>query len=326
MLANELKESLIRKIEPCYYVFGEDSYLRSMCVEALSSLCGEDFREFNLTVIDGQDAEISDILEAVAQVPFMSDRRVVLVKDFDKTLTDKEYERASSVIRGLSDCTLVFVRSGGRDRAKSNDLTKLARVVDCSPLTESDVVDYVEKRCSELGYSINRGASLKIAKYTSCDMARVVSELDKLTHYCMESRAISDIAVDEIVSRDVEFVVYALANAVAERNAREAYKLVEQGRGDSGKSLGMLTALTNQFRRMLHVLLNKGLPPVLLAGHLGVKEFVVTKTLTLANRFKQVRLKAIVDKLEELEYEFKSGALADASDALFIGVAFALAV
>ncbi len=326
MLANELKDSLIRRIEPCYYVFGEDSYLRGECLRLLTSLAGEDFREFNLTVLDGMDIEFSDINEAICQVPFMSERRVVLVKDFEKSLTDKEYKSLSDSIKRLTDCTVVFLRSGGRDRAKANDPSKLGVAVDCSPLSESEVVEYIENKCSELGYSINRGASLKIAKYTSLDMSRVVSEINKLTAYCMETKVISDMAVDEIVSCDIEFVVYALSNAVAERNAREAYKLVEQGRGDQGKSLGMLTALTNQFRRMLHVLLNKGLPPVLLAGHLGVKEFVVTKTLNLASRFKQVRLKAIVDKLEDLEYEFKSGRLADAGDALFIGVAFALAV
>lgn len=326
MLANELKESLIRKINSAYFVFGEDSYLRGECINLLTSLAGEEFSDFNLTVMDGGVIDVRDIIDALGQVPFMSDRRVVLVKDFDKTLEDKEYASLSKAVKSLTDTTVVFLRSGGKDRAKANDVSKFCTIVDCSPLSESEVVDYIENLCQSKGYNINRGASLKIAKFVSLDMARVINEVNKLMAFCEETKTISAAAVEEIVSQDIEFVVYALSNAVSERNAQEAYKLVEQGRGDSGKSLGMLTALTNQFRRMLHILLNKGLPPVLLASHLGVKEFVVIKTLPLALKFKQVRLKAIVDKLEELEYEFKSGKLTDANEALFIGVAYALAI
>ena len=324
MLANELKENLERKIAPAYFVFGEDSYLRQSCMDRLTLLCGEDFKEFNLTVLDGNTIEVKDIVEAIGQVPFMSDRRVVIVRDFDKPLTDKEYDTLSNQIKSLTDCTVVFLKNTGKERAKANDVSKLCVSVDCSPLNENEVIEFIENQFAEQGYNISRGASIKIAKYTSCDLARVVGEINKLVAFCSETKSVTDIAVDEIVSKDVEFVVYALSNAVAERNTKEAYSLVEQGRGDSGKSLGMLTALTNQFRRMLHVRLNKGLPPVLLAEHLGVKEFVVTKTLNLAMKFKQVRLKAIVDKLVDLEYAFKSGKIADANEALFMGVAFAL--
>lgn len=326
MLANELKESLQKKVAPAYFIFGEDSYLRQKALDELISLSGEEFKDFNFASLDGASVEVKDIVDAIGQVPFMSERRVVLIRDFDKSITDKEYKTLSDNIKNLTDCTVVFLKTGGKERAKSNDISKLCVVVDCSPLNENEVITFIEDEFNKKGYSITRGASIKIAKYSSCDLARVVGEINKLTAFCMEDKRVTDISVDEIVSVGEEFVVYALSNAVAERNSKEAYALVEQGRGDSGKSLGMLTALTNQFRRMLHVLLNKGLPPVLIAEHLGIKEFVVNKTLNLALKFKQVRLKAIVDKLVDLEYEFKSGKLADANEALFLGVSYALTV
>lgn len=324
MFANELKENLIRKVNSAYFVFGEDSYLREQSLKLLKDLSGQEFSEFNYSVLDGTTCTVSDILDAMGQVPFMSERRVVLVRDFDKTLSDKEYSAMEGAIKNSEDTTVVFLRTGGKERPKSNDVTRLCTPIDCSYLSENEVVDYIEEHCKEEGYTINRGASLKLAKYTSLDLARVNGELNKLKAYTIDSKVITDNLIEEIVSKDVEFMVFALANAVSEKNAKEAYKLVEMGKGDSGKSLGMLTALLNQFRRMLHVLLNKGLPPVLLATHLGVKEFVVTKTLNLASKFKQVKLKAIVDKLEDLEYEFKSGRIADANDALFCAVSYAL--
>ena len=86
----------------------------------------------------------------------------------------------------------------------------------------------------------------------------------------------------------------------------------------------MLTTLTTQFRRMLHVALNKNMDKKTIAGYLGISDYAVSKTISLASKFNAIKLKSIVDRLEELEYEFKSGKIYSADQALFIGVTYAL--
>ena len=321
MLANELKDSLIRKIDSAYIVFGEDSYLREKALGELTALAGEDMTEFNLTVIDGQGLSYAKISEVFSQVPFMSDRRVTVVKDWNISLTDSEIKKFKSEVLESTDSVLVAVYI---TQTPPTALKKLCTIVDCSRLDKEGVADYVAGECRKANFRISTPALTKLVNYTSCDLARVNGELNKLFAYCKEEGEISEISVDKVVSKDIEFVVFALSNAVARKDKREAFSILDTARGDSGKNLGMLTTLTTQFRRMLHVLLNKNTDKKEVASALGISEYAVTKTMSLASGFKPVKLKAIVDRLVELEYEFKSGKILTADEALFIGVAFAL--
>lgn len=319
MLAIQLKQNL-NTVKSAYCVAGDDAYLREQALSALRALAGEELAEFNVTELDGGSTGVSDIVACFSQVPFMADRRVVVVRDFTQTLSDDDYEMLGNAIYGADDAVLVFYYSG----QVSQQIKKLCEYVDCDKLKDAEVKDIVSLWCSERGYVIDSSALYKLISYTSCDLMRITNELEKLYAYCSDTRAITDTAVGEVVSRDMEFVVFALSNAVSERRSKDAYAILDEAKGDIGKNLGMLTTLINQFRRTLHVLLNKGDDRQALAKYLGISEYAVSRTLTLAKKYKPAKLKAIVDKFEEVEYLFKSGKILTTDEALFIGVTFAL--
>lgn len=320
MKANELKDSLIRGVEPAYLIAGEDSHLRESSLTLLKNLAGEDMTEFNLSFIDGDKATVEQIIDAFSQVPFMSDRRVIVVKNWNPNLSDDDVKRLKSELASVTDSVLVFVYTG----TPSTSVKKIATFVDCAKLDKNYVGDYVEKVCARENYTITSSAVAKLVTFTACDLAKSQNELKKLFAYCEDTRVIDESAVSNVVCKDLDFVIFALSNAVAQRNAKDAYEILEDAKGDNGKNLGMLTTLTTQFRRMLHVALNKNMNKKDVSEYLGITDFAVSKTLTLASKFNTTRIKNIVDRLEELEYEFKSGKIYSADQALFIGVTFAL--
>lgn len=320
MLAIELKDKLNSQVDHAYCILGDDAYLRGEALSILRRLAGEDFVEFNLFELDGGNSSVRDIIANLSQVPFMSSRRVLIVRDFCDNISDDELERLGNAIVKEEDNVVVFYYSG----QAPNFVKKIATVVDCNKLKDSDVKSVALRWISERSYDISPTAVYKLISYTNCDLMRIKNELDKLFNYCQDTKIIDDIAVETVVSKDVEFVVFALSNAVSEKRAKDAYAIVSEAKGDVGKNLGMLTTLINQFRRTLHVLLNKNETKANLAKHLGISEYAVGRTLTLASKYKPVKLKSIVDKLEEVEYYFKSGKIISIDEALFIGVAYAL--
>ena len=320
MLATELKHNLNIKIEPAYCIGGDDGYLRGEALSILRGLAGETLADFNVSELDGQNVNLSDILTCFAQVPFMAERRVVVLREFTQNLSDDDFEKLGDAIIKSTDSVLVFYYSG----QVPQDIKKIATFVDCNKLRDGEVKDVVTSWVTNNGYEITQPALYKLVTFTNCDLMRIENELNKLYAYCMDTKRIGEIDVNDVVSRDMEFVVFALSNAVSERRAKDAYDVLYEARGDVGKNLGMLTTLINQFRRTLHVLLNKGVDKSTLAKQLGISEYAVSRTLTLANKYKSARLKSIVDKFEEIEYLFKSGKIVSMDEALFIGVSFAL--
>lgn len=320
MLAIELKQNLNVKIDHAYCIGGDDGYLRGDALSILRGLAGSELLDFNVSDLDGQNITVSDILTCFAQVPFMAERRVVIVREFTQNLSDDDFEKLGDAIIKATDSVLVFYYSG----QVPQDIKKISTFVDCNKLRDGEVKSVVVEWVSKNGYEITQSALYKLVTFTNCDLMRIENELQKLYAYCMETKRIGEIDVNDVVSRDMEFVVFALSNAVSERRAKDAYDVLYEARGDVGKNLGMLTTLINQFRRTLHVLLNKDVDKAILAKQLGISEYAVSRTLSLANKYKSARLKAIVDKFEEVEYLFKSGKIVSMDEALFIGVSFAL--
>lgn len=319
MLAIQLKQNL-NTVKSAYCVAGDDAYLREQALSTLRALAGEELAEFNLSEFDGASVGVSDIIACFMQVPFMADRRVVVVRDFMQNISDDDYEKLGNAICSSSDSVLVFYYSG----QVPQEIKKLCEYVDCNKLKDAEVKDIVYSWCKERGYAIDSSALYKLISYTNCDLMKITNELEKIHAYCNDTNTITDVDVGDVVSRDMEFVVFALSNAVSERRAKDAYSILDETKGDIGKNLGMLTTLINQFRRTLHVLLNKGEDKQTLAKYLGISEYAVSRTLVLAKKYKPSKLKAIVDKFEEVEYLFKSGKILTMDEALFIGVTFAL--
>lgn len=316
----QLRENLKTKIQSAYCIAGEDSYLKGEALALLRALAGEDMREFNLSELDGANIMVSDILTTFMQVPFMAERRVVVVREFTQNISDDDYDKLLSAIEKTDDAVLVFYYAS----TPPAFVKKLATFIDCSKLKDGEVKEIAENWCKERGYVVTSSALYKLITYTNCDLMKIKNELEKLFAYCEGDRSISEIDVGDVVSRDIEFVVFALSNAVSDKRAKDAYEILSEARGDVGKNLGMLTTLINQFRRTLHVLLNKTSNKADLARYLGISEYAVSRTLSLANKYKSARLKAITDKFEEVEYLFKSGQIPTVDEALFIGVTYAL--
>ena len=67
-----------------YGIWG-DAFLQDEALKFLLDVLIEaDARDFNLDVLDGETAKIADVLAATANYPFLSDRRVVVVKRAEK--------------------------------------------------------------------------------------------------------------------------------------------------------------------------------------------------------------------------------------------------
>src|SRR6266705_3179062 len=90
----DLTQSLKKgTIEPVYFLFGPETYLRDEAARAIAdeALRGTLLREFNESSFNLLSDDVRSAIAIAEQLPMMSERRVVRIKDFGK-LADKEEE------------------------------------------------------------------------------------------------------------------------------------------------------------------------------------------------------------------------------------------
>src|SRR5436189_3079259 len=93
----DLEQALKKgQIEPVYFLYGEETYLRDGATQQIveAALTGTLLREFNDSSFDLLTDDIRDAIAAAEQLPLMSDRRVVVVKNLSKLEGRRKFDEA----------------------------------------------------------------------------------------------------------------------------------------------------------------------------------------------------------------------------------------
>ena len=66
-----------------YLFYGQEYYLIDNAVNLFRAGLNESMLDFNLDIIDGKEVQLDQLLSSIETFPFMDERKVVIVKDFE---------------------------------------------------------------------------------------------------------------------------------------------------------------------------------------------------------------------------------------------------
>lgn len=137
------------------------------------------------------------------------------------------------------------------------------------------------------------------------------NEIDKLYLYC-RGRRIEERDVQLLVSYAQEANIFALVDAIIQRRAAAAERLLHQLIDRGATPPYLLFMITRQFRLLVQAkeLSKQRLPTVELIGRLGVpSEYVLRRVMEQAREYSLDQLKEIYGKLLDTDMSIKTGLL-----------------
>lgn len=291
-----------------YIVTGDDDYLVSSAIKSFKNLVAPEYADFNLSVISG-DGAVSAAVDSAYTFPVFDERKVVVLSlenalgESDKNLLDKYLTEPSD--------TTVLVISCPEDVAKTIK-SKKSQTVDCSKLAGEELHSMIERLCNEPpSISIERAAVGELVDRTQGNMSRIVSEIAKLKSYSQNTITKQDVC--DMVSADIDFQIYELANAVSDKDANKAIEVLDVFFKNGIRGVTIINRLYDKYRNMLHAELNKNLTNEELGKLLGMKSGAVYFLRKTSSNYSQVRLKKCVDYLHSLQCDVLTGARNDLS-------------
>lgn len=291
-----------------YIVTGDDDYLVSSAIKSFKNLVAPEYADFNLSVISGEGA-VSAAVDSAYTFPVFDERKVVVLSlenalgESDKNLLDKYLTEPSD--------TTVLVISCPEDVAKTIK-SKKSQTVDCSKLAGDELQSMIERLCNEPpSISIERAAVGELVDRTQGNMSRIVSEIAKLKSYSQNTITKQDVC--DMVSADIDFQIYELANAVSDKDANKAIEVLDVFFKNGIRGVTIINRLYDKYRNMLHAELNKNLTNEELGKLLGMKSGAVYFLRKTSSNYSQVRLKKCVDYLHSLQCDVLTGARNDLS-------------
>lgn len=291
---------------PCYVIYGDDDYLKGSVLGALKGLVDADYADFNLSVITD---EVASAIDSAYTFPMFDERRVVVLK-LEDTLDESGRALIDRYLASPSDTTVFAIDCD--DEVARLIKSKKAQTIVCSRLENAELIEQINMLCAKSpSIQIDAAAANELIERTQGSMARIATEIAKLKSY--SEGAITKQDVCGMVSADIDFQIYELANAVSEKNANKALEVLDVFFKNGIRGVTIINRLYDKYRNMLHAELNKSMSNDELAKLLGMKSGAVYFLRKVSSGYSQMRLKRCVDYLHDLQFDVLSGARNDVS-------------
>lgn len=301
----DLKASLKQGTKNAYLIFGDDRYLCFDALKKIESSLNLTIVDMNSVTISGESTSAKEIVESANLYPFGDLFRLVIVKNFNPSKDKQAYETIQSYLNHPLDSTvLVFFSPDGYDFFKG---MKNLEMVDCSKIDAKTIAAFVKNYLAKQEIQSNDEVIDKLILYCNYDMARITSELEKISAYVLDTKILTVDVIEKNVTQDREFQVFQLAEFIAKGDSDNANKLIDSIMTKAGMGFTILTPLYNTYRRALFVAINKEKTPQELANLLSVKEFAIRMLKNQIAVFSVKQLKVIVDMISEYYKKIKFG-------------------
>ena len=322
-LFNSLKRGEVGKL---YLFYGPEGLLIREAVNRIKEiLIPPSAEQLNLTVIDSSDMAAQKIVNAVETLPFMNERRLVIVNNAVFTpagkrgFTQADMEMLETCFRSLPDYSCLVITSKASPDMRTRlmkTLTSVGEVVEFGTLKPALFEKWVAKRFKAAGKTISPtvlNRFLVLSGYLERDSGKtldgVANEIGKVVEYCEGRNEVRQEDIEALATENLSMNIFSLVDSVGSRNIPKAIELLEEMKRGGEPPVRVLFMVARQFRLLLQASIYKdmGYSGGAVASKLQVPPFVAGSLMRQAGKFTREELKEKLKECGEADARIKSG-------------------
>ncbi len=294
-----------------YLLEGVEENMKATSLQALrKAILPEGMEELNEALLENPPT--SALVAAAETLPFLADKRLVIVREHAGLLRGEADERLIDYLAHVPPTAIVvFVHRGKADARKKlyKAIAKHGQVVSFGTLSDAELNAWICKAFSAQEKECPPSVASLLAFTSGSDTALLRTEIDKLVHYTGDRRQITDEDVRAIATRSIEYTVFNMVDAVVAGQEGRAFSLLRDMLVSGEERLGILAMLLRQYRMLQHVKIMQyeKRTPQQMQQDLGVKGFVLDRYLRQARSLTGSQVKRAVEICMNMEYLVKSG-------------------
>ncbi len=305
-----------RNFQPLYFLYGEEPFfVRQLEKLLLEHALAPHEKDFNLDILHGPEANVQDVLSRCAGYPMMAERRVVIVREFDKLTDNARFEQYASA---PNPTAVVFLACSSRPNLNQKPyraLKKHAVWAEFKPLYERQLPGWIQARIEAVGYEIEPRAVQMLSEGLGTSLRTADAEIEKLITYAGGRRRITADDVIHAAGQTREYNVFELQRTIGERRyvdaVRIAERLLQQASNTRGEALSIVAILTVYFTKLWKLTAARRTSENDLAERIGVPPYFLKEYVAGARRIGRRGIDEAFSALLAADFELKGGANRD---------------
>ena len=293
-------------------ITGANDLLRKNELDKLVNAFKDEHGDMAIERFDGEEASSDRMVESVQSMPFLSARKLVVLREPGK---QKSFSEAiSKVLESMADSTDLIIYEPKLDKRGSYYKT-LKKETDYRELGELDPVGlgkWAVQYVSDKGGKLSSGDAKLLIDRIGINQQLLQSELDKLLAY---DEVITKQTIELLVERLPQSTVFELLDAAFAGNTQKAFDLYREQRALKVEPQAILAMLSWQLHVLAVVKAGSPRTPDVIAKEAKLNPFVVRKTQGIARKLSLEQIRGLVSGLLELDLQLKRSSI-DADEAM----------
>lgn len=319
------------ELKTVYLFYGAEMYLKDKIIKMLKQkYLDEAFETLNYSYLDGKSATTDDIVNACETLPFMSDKKIVIVdelpvfkgstKDTKDSKPQKD-DKLSDYIERISEttCLLFILKEDKIDNRKKivKNIKKVGRVVELEKLKNEELNKWTMEQFKKHKKTINRqelayflSSTSYLDKSSEKTLYDLENEIDKLVNYIGDKSEVSKADIEHTKPKSLENDIFKLIDYISQNNTSKAIELFND-MILSGEAVQLILYMVVRQVRLLLVsklLEEKGYSIKAIGQKINIyHNFIIQKLITQGKSFSEQELTFYLSKCIKVDKDIKTG-------------------
>lgn len=318
-LEKELKSGVLHSL---YLLYGEELFLLETSLKKIKTLFGECIKGINYITID--DNNYNQIISDIETPAFGYEKKLIIARNTG--ILKKDGKRKNVEMQKLRENIAKYIEENIKEINKSVVLVFIEEDVDVKldlyktidKLGITCKFDYqkplqIEKRLKGIcqGYKVQiDDATLRyFIECCGTNMQDLINEIRKLIEYAGEGGKIEKQDIDKLSIKKIESVIFDLTDNLGKKQVGKALQVLQNLIYAKEPLQKILITLYNHFKKLYLTKLAINYKKDI-AQSLNLKPnqiFLVNKYKTQASYFQEKELQFILQRLRDLDYNYKIG-------------------
>lgn len=296
-----------------YLFYGDDSYSAFHKAKHWQQEFEKKYGDLNLQIFEGEKMTGSNFSEAVETMPFLADKKLIIIRDFLLDGEDEEQKKVAEKLETVADyCIVIFIEKDKPDARTTlfKKLSKTAQVIEFNELDKSKLLAWIEQEFSKKNVKIGHHEADVLAENIGPNLWQMSQEIDKLSLYSAE-KPLNEEAIHAIISPNISSSVFKLTDHIAAKNAKLSLKTLDVLLTSGEDLMQIFFMMVRHFRILLEVqaCVQNKLSPQQMIQKLKEHPFVINNTLKQSKNFSLPQIKNIYRQFLQIDLDTKNGTI-----------------
>ena len=323
MSLEELRQRLAKdKAIPALLLLGDEPYLRDACRAALiEKFVPDAARTWAVSRFSAERGETRGALDQAQTLPMLSPRQVVFLEEAEaieslgEKAREETLERIVAYLQDPAPFTVLVIEAEKLDMRMllGKKLAELTVVVEVG-LSERaeeriDAAEALAKTMAkEQGVTFEKGAAEDLAEFVNGDLTRLKTEVEKLSAFAAERKAIRREDVGLLVTSERTTTIWEVAELLASHQPRKALEFIDRLLREGEEPVLMVGGMAWMYRKLVEASEVRGVTNGWQAAKvLGMRPEQAELAIRCARKISRERLLDGVRALQEADNRLKGG-------------------